>query len=50
MSGSLGSYGYSWSSGVSNTEGIILNFRMTWLYPSNPVNRGYGFQLRCLSE
>ena len=40
----------SWSSTVSSTNGMILDFGVTWLGPSNAGGRGYGFQLRCLSE
>ncbi|WP_298080682.1 hypothetical protein [uncultured Rikenella sp.] len=50
MSGSLGSYGYSWSSGVSGTYGMHLSFSVTYLYPSYTGYRAHSFQLRCLSE
>ncbi len=45
----VGNNGYSWSSAVSGTNGMNLNFNATWLNPSNANNRGYGLQLRCLS-
>ncbi|WP_299457633.1 hypothetical protein [uncultured Rikenella sp.] len=45
----VGNNGYSWSSTVSGTNGMNLNFNVTWLNPSNANNRAYGFQLRCLS-
>ena len=47
---SVGHYGYSWSSTVSSTNGMNLTFGVTWLIPSTSDYRGYGFQLRCLSE
>ncbi|WP_299457482.1 hypothetical protein [uncultured Rikenella sp.] len=47
---SVGSNGYSWSSTVSGTNGMYLNFNVAWLYPSNANGHAYGFQLRCLSE
>ncbi|WP_294594660.1 hypothetical protein [uncultured Rikenella sp.] len=46
----VGNYGYSWSSAVNNTGGVFLDFGVTWIRPSAPYNRAYGFQLRCLSE
>ncbi|WP_294593929.1 hypothetical protein [uncultured Rikenella sp.] len=46
----MGSGGYSWSSRVSGNLGIHLDFRMTWLNPGTANGRGFGFQLRCLSE
>ena len=45
----VGNNGYSWASTVSGTNGMNLNFNVTWLNPSNANNRAYGFQLRCLS-
>ena len=44
----VGNNGYSWSSSVSSTNGMNLNFNSSWLNPSNTNNRAYGFQVRCL--
>ncbi len=46
----VGNAGYNWSSAVSSTDGMNLNFRVIWLYSIYANNRGYGLQLRCLSE
>ena len=46
----VGNNGCSWSSAVSSTSGVFLNFGVAHLYPSGANRRGYGFQLRCLSE
>ncbi|WP_299458148.1 hypothetical protein [uncultured Rikenella sp.] len=46
----VGYYGYSWSSAVSGTYGVFLNFGTQYLNPSNASYRGHGLQLRCLSE
>ncbi|WP_294600079.1 hypothetical protein [uncultured Rikenella sp.] len=46
----VGRYGYSWSTAVSGTNGMFLDFTAQSLNPSGAVNRGHGFQLRCLSE
>ncbi len=46
----VGGYGCSWSSSISSENGLHLNFHMRWFRSDNPGNRGYGFQLRCLSE
>ncbi|WP_300727912.1 hypothetical protein [uncultured Rikenella sp.] len=46
----VGNGGYSWASTVSGSNGMNLNFGVTWLNPSSAHNRGHGFQLRCLSE
>ena len=48
--GGVGSYGYSWSSAVSGTGGVFLDFYSTWLNPSSADGRAYGFQVRCLQE
>ena len=45
---SVGNNGYSWSSTVSSTNGMNLNFNYAGLNPSNANNRAYGFQVRCL--
>ncbi|WP_294600769.1 hypothetical protein [uncultured Rikenella sp.] len=47
--GNIGNNGYSWSSAVSGTNGVFLNFNTQNLNPSNVNNRGHGLQLRCLS-
>ncbi|WP_297831855.1 hypothetical protein [uncultured Rikenella sp.] len=49
-SANVGRYGYSWSSAVSGTRGVFLNFNTQLLHPSNGGHRAHGFQLRCLSE
>ncbi len=46
----VGNNGFSYSSSVSGSYGVYLGFRVTNLYPSLASSRGYGFQLRCLSE
>ncbi|WP_294599105.1 hypothetical protein [uncultured Rikenella sp.] len=47
---SVGYSGFSWSSTVNGANSINLNFHVTWLNPYYADHRGYGFQLRCLSE
>ncbi|WP_297628190.1 hypothetical protein [uncultured Rikenella sp.] len=47
---SVGNHGYSWASTVSGANGMHLDFYVTRLTPSDAYHRGYGFQLRCLSE
>ncbi len=46
----VGTYGFSYSSSVSGSNGVYLDFNVTHLYSSFAYPRGYGFQLRCLSE
>ncbi len=46
----VGKGGYNWASTVSDTNGMHLNFNVTWFGPSNADSHAYGFQLRCLSE
>ncbi|WP_294601230.1 hypothetical protein [uncultured Rikenella sp.] len=46
----VGNYGYSWSSAVSGSNGVFLHFSTQGLNPSHVSHRGYGLQLRCLSE
>ncbi len=46
--GGVGNNGYSWSSAVSGTNALRLNFNSTNLDPSNATNRAHGFQVRCL--
>ncbi len=48
--GGVGNDGYSWSSTVSGTNGMNLHFYVTGLNPSYALSRGFGLQLRCLSE
>ncbi|WP_294596544.1 hypothetical protein [uncultured Rikenella sp.] len=43
-------YGYSWSSTVSSSNGMYLDFGVIWFNPSSVLSRGLGLQLRCLSE
>ncbi|WP_294601132.1 hypothetical protein [uncultured Rikenella sp.] len=45
-----GRNGYSWSSSVSGTHGMDLDFYAIALCPDYATNRAYGLQLRCLSE
>ncbi|WP_300829576.1 hypothetical protein [uncultured Rikenella sp.] len=47
---SVGNDGYSWTSTVTDTDGIRLGFSVTWFDSSSTGSRAYGFQLRCLSE
>ncbi|WP_294600090.1 hypothetical protein [uncultured Rikenella sp.] len=47
---SVGYDGYSYSSTVSNTLGIVLYFYTQRLRPSYASYRAHGLQLRCLSE
>ncbi|WP_300681799.1 hypothetical protein [uncultured Rikenella sp.] len=46
----VGNSGYSWSSAVSGTNGVFLYFDTQGLNPGSVNYRGYGLQLRCLSE
>ena len=48
--GSTGSGGFCYSSGTKSNSGLDLNFSATGLYPDATGNRGFGLQLRCLSE
>jgi len=48
--GHVGNHGFSYSSSVSGSNGVYLNFYVTYLNPSNANSRAYGFPLRCLSE
>ncbi len=45
----VGNNGFSYSSSVSGSNGVYLNFNVTNLNPSNANSRAYGLQLRCLS-
>ncbi len=48
---SNGFSGYSWASGANNSiSGFDLLFDSKRLYNNSANYRGYGFQLRCLSE
>ena len=42
----VGSYGYSWSSTASGTNGIYLYFCAAWIDSSFAYPRAYGFQVR----
>ncbi|WP_294598595.1 hypothetical protein [uncultured Rikenella sp.] len=46
----VGDSGFSWSFAGSETYSIFLNFGIQNLNPSYARYRGYGLQLRCLSE
>ncbi|WP_300681838.1 hypothetical protein [uncultured Rikenella sp.] len=46
----VGYGGFSWSSAVSGTIGVFLDFYTQNFYPSGVDGRGHGLQLRCLSE
>ncbi|WP_297627156.1 hypothetical protein [uncultured Rikenella sp.] len=50
--GAIGSEGTVWSASVpdDSTNAWRLLFHATNMDPSHAYNRGYGFQLRCLSE
>ncbi len=48
--GGVGNGGFSWSSTVSGTHGVFLDFYSTWLNPSNAYYRAHGLQVRCLQE
>ncbi|WP_300853248.1 hypothetical protein [uncultured Rikenella sp.] len=48
--GYVGSSGFSYSSSVSGSNGVYLNFSVTDLNPSRAHGRAYGLQLRCLSH
>ncbi len=47
---SVGYGGFSYSSSVSGSTGVYLDFCVTDLRPSYTDYRAYGFQLRCLQE
>ncbi|WP_300730578.1 hypothetical protein [uncultured Rikenella sp.] len=47
---SVGNHGFNYSSGTKSNSGLDLNFSATGLYPDATGNRGFGLQLRCLSE
>ena len=48
----VGNSGYSWSSApnLNSINGMLLGFNTADVNPGSTHNRGYGFQLRCLSE
>ncbi|MDE5945592.1 MAG: hypothetical protein K2G93_08455 [Rikenella sp.] len=46
----VGSYGYSWSSDTSDSNGYYLDFNYSRIVPNYLFYRAYGFQLRCLQE
>ena len=39
---SIGNNGYSWSSTVSGTDALRLNFNPAWLDPGSPNSRAWG--------
>ncbi len=46
----VGATGCNWSATISKTSGVYLDFYVTGLAPNRVNSRGYGLQLRCLSE
>ena len=46
----VGGLGYSYSSSMSGTNGMFLDFGMKSLAPNNEYGRTSGLQMRCLSE
>ncbi|WP_294600372.1 hypothetical protein [uncultured Rikenella sp.] len=46
----VGNLGYSWSFAGSGTGSVFLGFNAQYLTPVGAGHRGYGLQLRCLSE
>ena len=44
----VGQNGYSYSSSVSGSNGLFLDFNNARVTPQNSNNRAYGFQVRCL--
>ncbi len=46
----VGNGGFSYSSAVSGIYGLGLKFYSQYLNASSSDTRGFGFQLRCLSE
>ncbi|WP_294592787.1 hypothetical protein [uncultured Rikenella sp.] len=46
----VGNEGSVWSASASGIGGLDLYFHITGLYLNSSNGRGYGFQLRCLSE
>ncbi|WP_304708312.1 hypothetical protein [uncultured Rikenella sp.] len=46
----VGNYGFSYSSSVSGSTGVYLDFYVAHLNPSYANSRAFGLQLRCLSE
>ncbi|WP_297624054.1 hypothetical protein [uncultured Rikenella sp.] len=46
----LGDHGASWSSSTRETSALYIALRPYYLNPNHLDRRGYGFQLRCLSE
>ena len=45
-----GSYGYYWSSSLSDTDGYCLRFNSTNINPSDSFNRNAGFSIRCIKN
>ena len=46
----VGNYGFGYSSSVSGSTGVYLDFYVTGLNPSYAYLRAHGLPLRCLSE
>ena len=46
----IGNNGYSWSSAISETNGVFLDFHTLGLNPGYVNGRAHGLLLRCLSE
>ncbi len=46
----VGYTGCNWSSSFSGTDGVFLNFYISYLQPGHISGRAIGFPLRCLSE
>ena len=45
-----GEYGFVWSSAVSTTNALNLNFNATSVNPANSNNRANGCSVRCVQE
>ena len=46
-----GLYGYFWSvSPVNASNGLVLHFQSSTVFPQNHYNRGFGYPLRCIQE
>ena len=48
--GTLGVYGYYWSSSVSGTSALYFYFNASTVSPANVNNRATGFTVRCLKD
>ena len=47
---SVGNYGYSRASTITDNKGYYLGFSYSWLNPNNNSHHANGLQLRCLQE